>query len=209
MRTFLPAMWPAFFIRIRPASRKAKPACMNITSTAVTTTQMVDAATRRSCLDTSFHLLELRAGSVVNHVLDRRRPGEPVAGLVAAACGVVDRGDDVLHDRVGDDEHEQRLRQKARLEHASPVLVRHAALAAVADRLDHGHADVAGCLLDGVDDRLDALSDHHCFDLVHAQAASSSASASTGTVSIVCRMRPAIRYGSPSELGRRSSRYPR
>ena len=48
MRMFLPAMWPAFFIRVRPASRKAKPACMNITSTAVMTTQIVLAAMSRS-----------------------------------------------------------------------------------------------------------------------------------------------------------------
>src|SRR5215210_1255665 len=48
MRTFLPAMWAAFFIRVRPASRNAKPACMNITSTAATTTQSVLAARRRS-----------------------------------------------------------------------------------------------------------------------------------------------------------------
>ena len=37
-------MCAAFFIRVRPASRKAKPACMNITSTAATTTQSVLAA---------------------------------------------------------------------------------------------------------------------------------------------------------------------
>jgi hypothetical protein len=34
-------MCAAFFIRVNPASRKAKPACMNITSTAATTTQIV------------------------------------------------------------------------------------------------------------------------------------------------------------------------
>ena len=37
-------MWPTFFIRVRPASRNAKPACMKITSTAVMTTQIVLAA---------------------------------------------------------------------------------------------------------------------------------------------------------------------
>ena len=41
MRTFFAAMWPTFFIRVRPASTKANPACMNITSTAAMTTQMV------------------------------------------------------------------------------------------------------------------------------------------------------------------------
>ncbi len=44
MSTFLPAMCAAFFIRVSPASRKAKPACMNMTRTAATTTQMVLAA---------------------------------------------------------------------------------------------------------------------------------------------------------------------
>ena len=43
-------MWAAFFIRVRPASRNAKPACMNITRIAVTTTQIVFAAIRRSAL---------------------------------------------------------------------------------------------------------------------------------------------------------------
>ena len=38
-------MCAAFFIRVNPASRKAKPACMNITSTAATTTQIVFVAT--------------------------------------------------------------------------------------------------------------------------------------------------------------------
>ena len=44
MRTFFAAMWPTFFIRVSPASRKAKPACMKITSTPVMTTQIVLAA---------------------------------------------------------------------------------------------------------------------------------------------------------------------
>src|SRR5215216_6212560 len=34
-------MWPAFFIRVSPASRNAKPACMNITRIAATTTHTV------------------------------------------------------------------------------------------------------------------------------------------------------------------------
>jgi hypothetical protein len=44
MSTFLAAMWPTFFILVRPASRKAKPAYMNITSTAAMSTQTVLAA---------------------------------------------------------------------------------------------------------------------------------------------------------------------
>src|SRR5438876_8278744 len=94
MRMFLPAMWPAFFIRVRPASRKAKPACMNITSTAVTTTQIVLAAIRRSWfLGTDFHLLELQTRPVVRDALDGREPDDSVARLVAAARRVDDRGD--------------------------------------------------------------------------------------------------------------------
>src|SRR6058998_1463191 len=109
MRMFLPAMWPAFFIRVRPASRKAKPACMNITSTAVTTTQIVLAAISRSWfLGTDIHLLECSTRSVVGHVCDGARPDDPVARFGAAAGGVRDRVHDRLRDLVLDDEDEQR-----------------------------------------------------------------------------------------------------
>src|SRR5438128_613653 len=130
MRTFLPAMWPAFFIRVRPASRNAKPACMNITSTAVTTTQIVLAAISRSllvaiaALSTDLHLLQLPAGPVVRHVANRSGPDEAVARLVAAARSVDDRVDDGRRAMVVDDERQQRLRQEARLEHAAAVFVR-------------------------------------------------------------------------------------
>src|SRR5437764_9847757 len=104
MRTFFPAMCAAFFIRVRPASRNAKPACMNITSTAVTTTQIVLAAIRRSWfLGTDFHLLQPQARAVVGHVRDGARPDDPVARLVAAACRVDDRLDDRLADVVRND----------------------------------------------------------------------------------------------------------
>src|SRR5437763_1281674 len=45
MSTFLPAMWAAFFILVSPASRNAKPACMNMTSTAATRSRMTTAST--------------------------------------------------------------------------------------------------------------------------------------------------------------------
>src|SRR5213083_1928542 len=94
MSTFLPAMCAAFFIRVRPASRKAKPACMNITSTAVTTTQIVLAAISRSWFSgTDFHPLQIQTRPVMGHVRDRARPDDPVARLVAAAGGVDDRAD--------------------------------------------------------------------------------------------------------------------
>src|SRR4029453_12577377 len=64
-------------------------------------------------------------------------------------------------------EDQQRLRQEAGLEDAPAVLVRDAALATVADRLDHGHAHMPGFVLDRVDHRLDALADHDRFDLDH------------------------------------------
>src|SRR5919204_5955988 len=96
MSTFLPAMCPAFFIRVRPASRNAKPACMNITSTAVTTTQIVLAAMSKSWfLGTDIHLLEFPTRSVVGHVRDGARPDDPVARRVAAARGVDDCGHDL------------------------------------------------------------------------------------------------------------------
>src|SRR5437764_14354886 len=94
--TFLPAMWPAFFIRVRPASRNAKPACMNMTSTAVMTTQIVLAAISRSllaiaALSTDLHLLQALARPVVRDVRDLRRPHEPVAGLRAGPRRVDER----------------------------------------------------------------------------------------------------------------------
>ena len=46
-------------------------------------------------------------------------------------------------------------------------IVRAAALAAVADRLEDGHADVPGLVLDRVDDRLHPLPDHDRFDFHH------------------------------------------
>src|SRR6266850_1880555 len=158
-------MWPAFFMRVSPASRNAKPACMNMTSTAVMTTQMVDIPTRRSCFDIEF--LQWCAGAVVHDVADGRDPAEAVARLVAASRGVDDRRDHVVGDLVRDDEDEHRLRQESRLENPAAVLVRDAALATVADRLDHGHADVACGVLDRVDHGLHALSDDDCFDLLH------------------------------------------
>src|SRR5439155_3398273 len=167
MRTFLPAMWPAFFIRVRPASRNANPACMNMTSTAVMTTQIVLAATRRSLLDTRLHLLEPASRAVVHHVVDSTAPHDPVTGFVSAPRRVGDHRSDVVGDLVLDEEDQERLRQEARLEHATAVLVRDAALAAVPDRLDHGHADVPGRLLDCIDHGLDPLPDHHRLHLHH------------------------------------------
>src|SRR5437764_14249964 len=135
-------MWPAFFIRVRPASRNAKPACMNITSTAVMTTQIVLAATRRSLLDTRLHLLQAAPRTVVDHVVDGAAPDDPVAGVMAAPRGIADHGGYVVGDLVPDEEDQERLREEARLEHATAVLVCDAPLAAVPDGLDHGHADV-------------------------------------------------------------------
>src|SRR6516164_4107370 len=105
MRTFLPAMCAAFFIRVRPASRNANPACMNMTRTAVTTTQIVLAAIRRSWfLGIELSLLEPQGRPVVGHVADRSRPDDPVARLVAAPRCVGDRRDDGVGLLVGDHE---------------------------------------------------------------------------------------------------------
>src|SRR4051812_8398061 len=99
-------MWPAFFMRVRPASRNANPACMNMTSTAATTTHTVETATRSSWLDTELHLLEAAAGAVVHHLAHRCRPADPVAAVVAAARRVDDRVEHRVHLLVADDEHE-------------------------------------------------------------------------------------------------------
>src|SRR6516165_10521484 len=105
MSTFLSAMCAAFFIRVRPASRKANPACMNMTRTAVTTTQIVLAAIRRSWfLGTDLHLLQPQGRSVVSDVPGGRRPDDPVARLVAAARRVGDRCHHPFCLLVGDDE---------------------------------------------------------------------------------------------------------
>ena len=56
MRTFFAAMWPTFFIRVSPASRKAKPACMNSTRIAARTTQIVLAANASSLVLIGPHL---------------------------------------------------------------------------------------------------------------------------------------------------------
>src|SRR4051812_17299935 len=112
MRTFLPAMWPAFFIRVRPASRNAKPACMNITSTAAMTTQTVLVAIASSLLDTSLHLLQPQSGPVVDDVRDDFLPHDPVARLVAAARCVRDGGLHRVRDLVADEEGQDGLRQE-------------------------------------------------------------------------------------------------
>src|SRR3954470_10146475 len=104
MRTFFPAMWAAFFMRVRPASRKAKPACMNMTRTAAMTTQTVLTAMPRSLLDTCLHLLQLLARPVVHDVQDGRLPHEPVARLVAAAGRVAHGRLNCVCDVVADEE---------------------------------------------------------------------------------------------------------
>src|SRR5262245_43568270 len=167
MSTFFAAMWPTFFIRVRPASRNAKPACMNMTSTAAMTTHTVLVAIARSLLDTCLHLLELQARPVVDDVRHGRLPDEPVARLVAASSRVGDGGLDCICELVADEEGQDGLRQEPRLEHTTAVLVCDAALPSVADRLDDGHADVTGRILDGVDHGLDPLADHDRLDLHH------------------------------------------
>src|SRR5512146_1119854 len=148
-------------MRVRPASRNAKPACMNITRTAVTTTQTVETAINRSWFSaTDLDLLEPAARAVVDDVADGRRPPEAVLRFVAATGRVDERVDHELLQPVIDDEDQQRLRQEPRLEDPSAVLVGDAQLTPVTDRLDDGHADVARRLLDGVDDGLDPLADH-------------------------------------------------
>ena len=146
MRTFLAAMCPAFFIRVRPAST-----CMNMTSTAATE-QTQDREMRRSALFTgappplgsrlSCCAPRSRAGRSRRD--RRRRFSLPSAALTIASTKT-----------VLDDEDEERLAgEEARLEDPAAVLVRDAPLAAVADRLEDGHTDVTGLRLDRVDDRL-------------------------------------------------------
>ena len=123
MSTFFAAMWPTFFIRVSPASRKAKPACMNITSTAARTTQIVLAAIARSAL---LIARPPRGGLPVRLCVTlSTRVVQTIPSPETCRCGRRRRS---RHDRVGllvlDDEDEVRLRQEARLEDAPAVLVR-------------------------------------------------------------------------------------
>src|SRR5207253_2029268 len=89
-----------------------------------------------------------------------------------------------------------------RLEHATPVLMRNPALAAVTNRLDDGHADVARLLLDGVDHRLDTFADYDSFDFDHVIRGLRRSSRK------VSRHRPSrlpIRSRKPASATRRSS----
>ena len=80
MSTFLPAMCAAFFILVRPASRNAKPACMNITSTAATTTQIgVDFDDEVGGLHVTSNSPRRKPCAVVNDVLDPEWFNDPVA----------------------------------------------------------------------------------------------------------------------------------
>src|SRR5205809_2171532 len=124
MRTFFAAMCPAFFMRVRPASRKAKPACMNITRIAVTTTQMVLAATRRSLLDTELHLLEAPPRPVVRHVADGRRPDDPVAHLIVTPSRNINRNDTRRGNPTLDKQCRNRATNKTRLKNA-PASLKH------------------------------------------------------------------------------------
>src|SRR5713101_8100760 len=122
---------------------------MNITNTAVMTTQMVDAAINKSWfLGTGPDPLELAPCSMMDDVGDLRGPDEPVAGLVAAAGGIDDRVDHELGQTILDHEDQHRLGQEARLENAPPILMRHSTLPTVTDGLDHGHTDMPGRLHD-------------------------------------------------------------
>src|SRR3954453_12692063 len=138
-----------------------------------------------------LELLESHAGAVVRHVVDAARPHETVARFVAAPRSVRHRRHDAGCDPVLDHEREQRLRQEARLEDATTVLVRDAALASVTDCLDDGHADVTGLVLDGVDHRLDALAHDDGLDLDHKRR-------SRKTVSLQIPSRFAIRSRVPT-----------
>src|SRR3954462_15804685 len=104
INAFWPGLCAAFSTGVRPASRNAKPACMNMTRTAATTTQIVLAAISSSwLLGKDVDLLEALRRAVVRDVPDRSRPGDPVARLVPAARGIDDRRHDFVRLHVVDD----------------------------------------------------------------------------------------------------------
>ena len=121
-------MWPTFFIRVSPASRNAKPACMNMTSTAAKTTQIVDAAIASSLL-LSDHLLQhrpVRLCLTLQTGVVQTIPSPDSCPVRAVSTIVVD---DRLGDLVRRQRRQQRLREEARLEDAAAVLVRDPRLA--------------------------------------------------------------------------------
>ena len=165
---FFAAMWPTFFIRVRPASRKAKPACMNITRIAG------DEHPHGARRD-----VELSGSSSDLHLLQWLRP---VRLCVTFSTGDVQTipSPDSLPLRAAStiaattasatSSSTTNVRTPSAgtgLEDPAAVLVRDAALAAVADRLDHRHPDVSGLVLDRVDHGLDALPDDDRLDLGH------------------------------------------
>ena len=172
MRTFFAAMWPTFFIRVSPASRKAKPACMNITSIAARTTQTVLAAMASSLLSSSdLHLLEaavpvrwcvtLKTGVV-------QQIPSPDSWPVRAASTIASTTASASSSRTTNVSCALGRNRDSKTRPA--VLVRDAALAAVPDRLDHRDADVTGVLLDRVHHRLDPVADDDRLDLHHRPA---------------------------------------
>ena len=72
---------PAFFIREKPTSRNRKPTCMNMTSTAATTTQVVSIAGMAS----------LRVGSMT-HMVENGALIRHAPGVQDSAAGVVQSG---------------------------------------------------------------------------------------------------------------------
>ncbi len=85
-------------------------------------------------------------------------PADPVTGDVPAPRRVNDCVQHRIRLCVIHDEHEQRLRQEARLEDAAAIFVRDATLPSVSNRFDDRDTNVPGLLLDRIDDDLDALS---------------------------------------------------
>ena len=130
-RTFFAAMWPTFFIRVRPASRNAKPACMNITR--IGREDDPDRADVAMASSLGRHATSTSSSFAPGAVVDvTSRPGvvqtipSPDSWPVRAASTIASTTPSASSSV--DDEDQQRLRQEARLEDAAAVLVRDAAL---------------------------------------------------------------------------------
>src|SRR5438093_350625 len=169
MRTFLAAMWPTFFIRVSPASRNAKPACMNITSTAAKTTHTVDAA-----IVNSLVVMRLRPppGACPSDLLALRKEGAR-GGSTGSPMAPSLHEHDVAPGAV---EPAQPLAQPHDAEAAAPVQLDArgvlgedaglqrpdaAQLAALDERLEQGSADAAAA---GSFRDVDALLGDACVD---------------------------------------------
>lgn len=127
---------------------------------------------RRLLNQAFFEAIEVDGDEIASHTLQppfRQIKAASKQPRLQQPSSTARKGGTPARSRKGGGSYEQLLVEEARLERAAAVLVRHAALAAAPDRLDDGHAHVAGLVLDRVDHGLDPLPHDYRLDLDHSQ----------------------------------------